>query len=75
MLYIVNYANQCSLRAVILPLSRLIDLRGDDSSVVFDRDERLEIGMYSVVTKLVGVKTLIFIISSKRTRFGNAYSY
>lgn len=72
MLYIVNYANQCSLRAVILPISRLIDLRGDDSSVVFDRDERLEIGMYSVVTKLVGVKTLIFIISSKRTRFGNA---
>lgn len=62
-------------RAVILPISRLMDLRGDDSSVVFDRDERLEIGMYSVVTKLVGVKTLIFIISSKRTRFGNAYLY
>ena len=97
MLYIVNYANQCSLRAVILPISRLIDLRGDDSSVVFDRNERLEIGMYSVVTKLVGVKSFfldkrmdnrlleihlmgirlsrIFIISSKRTRFGNAYSY
>lgn len=59
-------------RAVILPISRLMDLRGDDSSVVFDRNKRLEIGMYSVVTKLVGVKTLIFIISSKRTRFGNA---
>ena len=58
MLYIVNYAKQCSLRAVILPISRLIDLRGDDSSVVFDRNEKLEIGMYSVVyTKLVGVKS------------------
>ena len=57
MLHIVNYANQCSLRAVILPTSRLIDLRGDHSSVVFDRNERLEIGMYSVVTKLVGVKS------------------
>lgn len=69
MLYIVNYANQCSLRAVILPISRLhfgmksvvmeifVDLRGDDSSTVFDRKERLEIGMYNVVTKLVGVKS------------------
>ena len=70
MLYIVNYANQCSLRAVILPISRLhfgmksvvileifVDLRGDDSSTVFDRNERLEIGMYNVVTKLVGVKS------------------
>ena len=69
MLYIVNYANQCSLRAVILPISRLhfgmksvvmeifVDLRGDDSSTVFDSNERLEIGMYNVVTKLVGVKS------------------
>ena len=61
MLYIVNYANQCSLRAVILPISRLIDLRGDDSSVVFDRNERLEIGMYSVVTKLAGSRVSFLI--------------
>ena len=73
MLYIVNYANQCSLRAVILPISRLhfgiksvvmeifVDLRGDDSSSVFDRNERLEIGMYNVITKLVGARVSFLI--------------
>ena len=41
-----------------------VDLRGDDSSSVFDRNERLEIGMYNVITKLVGIKSFFL---DKRT--------